>query len=45
MHSNILSVHNKLVINQREKVKDKLVGKIHVDLNIKELDGFLIIYD
>ncbi|CAD8069340.1 unnamed protein product [Paramecium sonneborni] len=42
---NIMKIHQRFENKNREQIKEKLVGKIHVDLDVKELEDFVIIYD
>ncbi|CAD8147863.1 unnamed protein product [Paramecium octaurelia] len=44
--NNLMKIHNRQIeIQKRDEITKKLVGKIHVDLNSKELENFVIIYD
>ncbi|CAD8151221.1 unnamed protein product [Paramecium pentaurelia] len=44
--NNLMKIYNRQIqIEYKEEIKKKLVGKIHVDLNVKELENFVIIYD
>ncbi|CAD8147928.1 unnamed protein product [Paramecium pentaurelia] len=43
--NNIMKIHKRIQIQNKEKINEKLIGKIHVNLNVKDLENFIIIYD